>query len=89
MFPDATLDAALGVFGVVVNFVTSRKVVTWDDETGSMFPFGSNRTYAKEELEGRGTGASRDAVFVPSVAKQRTEREPFKFEGWQFPPPTG
>lgn len=31
-------------------------MVTWDDNTGSMVPFGSNRTYAKEELEGRGSG---------------------------------
>lgn len=41
------------------------KVVTWDDNTGSMVPFGSNRTYAKEELEGRGGGKSafRPAFF--------------------------
>ncbi|CAM9320873.1 unnamed protein product [Ectocarpus sp. 12 AP-2014] len=36
--------------------VLDGEVVTWDDNTGSMVPFGSNRTYAKEELEGRGGG---------------------------------
>eukprot|EP00752_Nemacystus_decipiens_P016381 g14643.t1 len=39
--------------------VLDGEVVTWDDNTGSMVPFGSNRTYAKEELEGRGDGTRR------------------------------
>lgn len=42
-----------------------RKVVCWDDCTGSMVPFGHNRTYAKEELEGGGTGTgAEDAISL-------------------------
>eukprot|EP00904_Undaria_pinnatifida_P001070 jgi/Undpi1/10964/HiC_scaffold_30.g13265.m1 len=36
--------------------ILDGEVVTWDDATGSMVPFGSNRTYAREETEGGGTG---------------------------------
>ncbi|CAM9127479.1 unnamed protein product [Scytosiphon promiscuus] len=36
--------------------IIDGEVVTWNDELGNMVPFGSNRTYAKEELEGRGSG---------------------------------
>ncbi|CAM9475934.1 unnamed protein product [Pylaiella littoralis] len=36
--------------------VLDGEVVSWNDESGSMVPFGSNRTFAKEELEGTGSG---------------------------------
>eukprot|EP00903_Cladosiphon_okamuranus_P009258 g8834.t1 len=39
--------------------VLDGEVVTWDDNSGSMVPFGNNRTYAKEELEGKGDGTRR------------------------------
>lgn len=31
-------------------------MVTWDDGAGKMMPFGHNRTYAKEEADGEGSG---------------------------------
>lgn len=39
------------------------EVVTWDDLTGSMVPFGKNRTYAKEEIDGGGSGELRKRMF--------------------------
>ena len=46
------------LFSGSVGVLCDQKVVTWDDATGSMVPFGSNRTYAREETEGGGTGKS-------------------------------
>lgn len=43
-----------------------RQVVTWDDLTGSMVPFGHNRTYAREELDREGAGEGwRGGVILP------------------------
>lgn len=38
------------------------KVVTWNDATGTMVPFGHNRASAKEEIEGGGSGESSYAI---------------------------
>lgn len=43
------------------------QVVTWNDETGSMVPFGHNRTHAKEEVEGTGDGTSACVDHPPSA----------------------
>lgn len=44
------------VFSRAVDMLRAPEVVTWDDDTGSMVPFGSNRTWARKEAEDGGTG---------------------------------
>lgn len=41
---------------LVLSFRLFPKVVTWNDATGTMVPFGHNRSSAKEEIEGGGSG---------------------------------
>lgn len=55
-YNEETLFGRFSFFCMCVCFFCVLKVVTWDDTTGSMVPFGNNRTYAREEMEGRSSG---------------------------------
>lgn len=59
------------MFCCAVDVVCVPEVVTWDDDTGSMVPFGSNRTWAKKEAEDGGIGRLSTCpkqLLIPCIA---------------------